>query len=151
MHLTKFDKQLLNLIQTGLPLETAPFAIIAGKLGCGEQAVIERLAVLRENGLIRRFGAFFDAESLGYLGRLVAVRVEAQRLPAVAAVINSWPQVTHNDERDHEFNLWFTVQSRDDAEIESLIQAVADMEGVSEVISMPTTNRCKINLEFHLK
>ena len=151
MQLTPFDKQLLNLIQSGLPLTPAPFADIARQLGSDETQVIERIGELQERGLICRFGAFFDAESLGYKGRLVAARVAPDLLPTVALAINDLPQVSHNDERDNEYNLWFTVQSRQEAEILRLIDMVGQMEGVEEVISMPTADRYKVNVEFQIE
>ena len=151
MKLTQFDKALLNLVQTGLPLASAPFAELADRLGCSEQTVLERLTVMREQGMIRRLGAFFDAESLGYHGRLVAVKVDPEHLTAVAAAINALPQVTHNDERDHEYNLWFTVQDRAESVTESLLESVGKMQGVADVFSLKTTGRYKVNLEFQLK
>ena len=151
MKLTQFDKELLNLVQTGLPLVEAPFAAMADRLGSSEQEVLERLSVLREHGMIRRFGAFFDAEALGYQGILVAVKIAPEHLSAVAAAINSLPQVTHNDERDHDYNLWFTLQDRDEAVLESLLGSVGRMQGVLDVISLRTTDRYKVNLEFQLK
>lgn len=151
MQLNQFDKQLLNIIQTGLPLTPAPFADIAARLGCDEERVIDRLADLRTQGIIRRLGAFFDAESLGYKGRLVAVRVKPESLPAVALAVNTWPQVTHNDERENEYNLWFTLQTRDDTMMTTLLLEVEKMAGVEEVISIPTTDRYKVNLEFQIE
>ena len=151
MQLNQFDKQLLNIIQTGLPLTPAPFADIAARLGCDEERVIDRLADLRTHGIIRRLGAFFDAESLGYKGRLVAVRVKPESLKAVALAVNTWPQVTHNDERENEYNLWFTLQTRDDTMMTTLLLEVEKMAGVEEVISMPTTDRYKVNLEFQIE
>ena len=151
MELTQFDKELLNLIQTGLPLTPAPFAAVAARLGCPEQQVLQRLAQLRDAGVIRRLGAFFDAESLGYRGWLVAVKVEEMSLPAVARAVNAWPEVTHNDERDHEFNLWFTIQTRTEAEKDGLLRQVAAMPGVSAVFSLPTTDRFKVNVEFQME
>ena len=151
MELTQFDKELLNLIQTGLPLTPAPFAVVAARLGCPEQQVMERLAQLRDAGVIRRLGAFFDAESLGYRGWLVAVKVEEALLPAVALAVNAWPEVTHNDERDHEYNLWFTIQTRTEAEKDGLLRQVAAMPGVSAVFSLPTTDRFKVNVEFQME
>ena len=151
MELTQFDKELLNLIQTGLPLTPAPFAAVAARLGCPEQQVLERLAQLRDAGVIRRLGAFFDAESLGYRGWLVAVKVEEMLLPAVALAVNAWPEVTHNDERDHEYNLWFTIQTRTEAEKDGLLRQVAAMPGVSAVFSLPTTDRFKVNVEFQME
>ena len=151
MELTQFDKELLNLIQTGLPLTPAPFAAVAARLGCPEQQVMERLAQLRDAGVIRRLGAFFDAESLGYRGWLVAVKVEEISLPTVAQAVNAWPEVTHNDERDHEYNLWFTIQTRTEAEKDGLLRQVAAMPGVSAVFSLPTTDRFKVNVEFQME
>ena len=151
MQLTPFDKALLNLVQTGLPLASAPFAELADRLGCSEEQVIERLAVLQEHGMIRRLGAFFDAEALGYRGILVAAKVAPEQLTAVAAAINALPQVTHNDERDHEYNLWFTLQDRDEETMQSLLASVGKMPGVTELLSMKTTSRFKVNLEFQLK
>ena len=151
MELTQFDKELLNLIQTGLPLTPAPFAAVASRLGCPEQQVLERLAQLRDAGVIRRLGAFFDAESLGYRGWLVAVKVEEASLSAVAQAVNAWPEVTHNDERDHEYNLWFTIQTRTDEEKEERLRQVASMPGVSAVFSLPTTDRFKVNVEFRME
>ena len=151
MQLTQFDKQLLNIIQTGLPLTSAPFADIGVQLGCDEKVVIERLASLREQGVIRRFGAFFDAESLGYKGQLVALKVAPESLQAVAMAVNAWPQVTHNDERDNEYNLWFTLQARDEETMTALMRQVAAMPGVEAVISLPTSDRYKINVEFQIE
>lgn len=151
MQLTEFDKQLLNIIQTGLPLTSAPFADIAAQMGCDERQVMERLRVLQEQGLIRRFGAFFDAESLGYKGWLVAVKVEPDLLPQVAAAVNDWQQVTHNDERDNEYNLWFTLQAREEKMVEKRLTEVAVMPGVEDVIAMPTVGRYKVNVEFRIE
>ena len=151
MELTRFDKKLLNLIQTGLPLTPAPFAAVAARLGCPEQQVLERLAQLRDAGVIRRLGAFFDAESLGYRGWLVAVKVEEISLPTVAQAVNAWPEVTHNDERDHEYNLWFTIQARSEARQQELLCQVGAMAGVSAVIALPTTDRYKVNVEFRME
>lgn len=151
MQLTQFDKALLNLLQSGLPLTPAPFADLAAQLGCGEQQVLERLEWLKSHGLIRRVGAFFDAETLGYQGYLVALRVEEEKLAGVAAFLNALPQVTHNDEREHEFNLWFTVQEREMAAVNALIETVRKLPGVAEAIALKTTGRFKVNLEFQLK
>lgn len=151
MRMTAFDKQLLNIVQTGLPLTPAPFADIARQLGCEESAVLERLSFLQEQGLIRRLGAFFDAGSLGYKGWLVAAKVAPDALSRVALLLNSWPQVTHNDERDNEFNLWFTLQSRDEGELARLISELKGTAGVEEVFVLPTVGRYKVNLEFRMK
>ena len=73
--LTAFDKQLLNIVQRQIPFFTRPFRIIATELGVSENVVIERLRYLKNQGYIRRVGAFFDSEQVGHISTLVALQV----------------------------------------------------------------------------
>ncbi|MBQ5745458.1 MAG: Lrp/AsnC family transcriptional regulator, partial [Selenomonadales bacterium] len=59
--LSAFDKSLLNMLQTDLPIAKRPFAVLAERLGTEEAVVLERLTWLKENGYIRRIGPFFDS------------------------------------------------------------------------------------------
>ena len=109
MELTTFDKDLLNLLQGSLPVCSRPFAALAEKLGTTEEAVIDRLQVLKEEGYLRRIGTFFNSGRLGYKGTLVALRVDPEKMEAVAKAINRYPGATHNYEREGRYNLWFTL------------------------------------------
>ncbi|MBC8015254.1 MAG: Lrp/AsnC family transcriptional regulator [Sporomusaceae bacterium] len=149
--LTAFDKRLLNIIQTDLPLDSRPFAVLAARLETEESIVIERLKFLKEQGFIRRIGPFFDSSKLGYIGTLVALKVEADYIPQVAAVINSDYGVTHNYERDGEFNLWFTLFSYDlDAQTKTL-DKIRKLAGVVELINLPATQKFKVSVQFTLE
>ena len=55
-YLTDLDLRLLVVMQDGLPLTARPYARVAAQLGIGEDDVLERLAILQENGTISRFG-----------------------------------------------------------------------------------------------
>ncbi|MBP2633613.1 MAG: putative transcriptional regulator, AsnC family, partial [Firmicutes bacterium] len=70
--LTSFDKELLNILQTKLPISPRPFADLAEVLGTDEIVVIDRLKELKEQGYLRRVGPFFDSVKLGYAGTLIA-------------------------------------------------------------------------------
>lgn len=148
--LTAFDKRLLNIIQTDLPLNSRPFAILANRLKTEEAVVIERLKFLKDQGFIRRIGPFFDSTKLGYIGTLVALKVETDYIPQVAAVINSDYGVTHNYERDGEFNLWFTLFSHDmDAQSKTL-DKIRKLAGVVKLINLPATQKFKVSVQFTL-
>src|SRR4029453_11088080 len=82
---------------------------LSERLGEPEQRVLERVAQLREDRIIRQISAIFDTRRLGYVWSLVAARTSPERADAAAEVINTHPGVTHNYEREHEFNIWFTV------------------------------------------
>ncbi len=150
MQLTAFDKALLNIIQTGLPIARRPFALVAEQLGVAESDVIERLEYLKEQGFIRRIGAFFDSEKMGYVGTLVAVKVEEEYVAAVAQAINANSGVTHNYERDGEYNLWFTLLAPDMESQQKILDEIASRPGVVKLISLPATKKFKVSVQFNL-
>ena len=103
------DKKLLNDIQWVFPLVDRPYAEIAAKHGISEDEVMRRVSVLKGLGLIRQINAIFDTRRLGYKSALIAFAVKPDKLDAVADKINEHPGVSHNYERNHEYNMWFTL------------------------------------------
>lgn len=149
--LTTFDKALLNIMQTDLPIARRPFAILGEKLGADETIVLERLRYLKDNGYIRRIGPFFDSNKLGYEGTLVAVKVEPAALVTVAGVINTYPGVTHNYEREGEFNLWFALLTPDKESQDAILRDIENLSGVIRLISLPATKKFKVSVQFTLE
>lgn len=148
--LTHFDKELLNIIQTQLPLESRPFAKVAEMLAVDESTVIERLIWLKDNGFIRRFGAFFDSGCLGYVSTLAAIKVCSEQIAAVAQAVNAYPGVTHNYEREGEYNLWFTLLTPNQAEQDRVLADIRNLPGVDSLISLPAIEKYKVSVEFNL-
>lgn len=149
--LTSLDKALLNIVQTNLPLEKRPFALLARQLGTDEQTVLARLRYLKDNGYIRRIGPFFDSQKLGYQGTLVAVRTDPGQTAAVADKINGYPGVTHNYEREGEFNLWFALLTPDLAAQRRILASIEALPGVERLISLPATRKFKVSVQFTLE
>lgn len=148
--LTQFDKELLNIIQTRLPLEPRPYAKVAEWLNVEEHTVLERLGWLKDNGYIRRLGTFFDSACLGYVSTLVAVKVCSEQVAAVAQAINAYPGVTHNYEREGEYNLWFTLLTADQAEQDRILTEIRCLPGVEGLLSLPAIEKYKVSVEFNL-
>ena len=109
--LDDLDSRLLNLIQEEVPLVERPFAAIAEKLGTDEPEVLARMAAMKggPHPIIRQISAIFDTKALGYKSSLVAARIAPERLAEAAEVINRHPGVSHNYQRNHAYNLWYTV------------------------------------------
>lgn len=149
--LTHFDKELLNLIQTQLPLEPRPFAKVAELLAVDESTVLQRLSWLKDNGFIRRLGAFFDSSCLGYVSTLAAVKVCSEQVAAVAQSVNAYPGVTHNYEREGDYNLWFTLLTPDQAEQDRVLADIRNLPGVDGLISLPAIEKYKVSVEFDLQ
>jgi DNA-binding Lrp family transcriptional regulator len=67
------DRQLIELLQRGLPLVSRPYADIAAKLGLTEDEVISRLSLLKNIGVIKRLGVIVNHRRLGYKANAMVV------------------------------------------------------------------------------
>lgn len=141
------DKKILKIIQEEFPLVEAPFADVAGRLGLSEDEVISRITALKEAGIVRRIGAVLDAGSLGVATVLCAARVDRSRIEGAAAAVSSFGQVTHNYERNGDYNLWFTVWAKDDRELDRTIRDIEAKAGIS-VTRLPAVKTYKIRAVF---
>lgn len=138
------------MLQTDLPIAKKPFTVLAERLGSEESVVLERLKWLKDNGYIRRIGPFFDSVALGYTGTLVAVNVEKEYVEAVAKKINEYVEITHNYERESEYNLWFTLLTPDLERQKEILDTIESQKGVRRLLSLPTTKKFKISVQFKL-
>jgi len=141
------DKEILKIIQEEFPLVRHPFADIADRLGLSEAQVISRISSLKDAGVIRRIGAVLDAGSVGVVTMLCAARVEPGRIEAAAEAVSSFRQVTHNYQREGDYDLWFTVWANDDEELERTIVEIERKAAIS-VIRLPAVRTYKIRAVF---
>ncbi len=144
------DKEILNEIQWSFPLVTRPFDAIAKKFNTTPEIVKERLNNLKEIGVLRQLSAIFDTRKLGYTSSLVAMEIEADKLEYVASQINRHPGVTHNYERDHEFNLWFTLAVPPGADLKAELDKFNVLQGIKKVRMLPTLQLFKIGVKLDL-
>jgi DNA-binding Lrp family transcriptional regulator len=73
MSLALQDQQLLAAIQCGLPITARPYAALSERLGISEDEVLERLANLKRQGLIKRLGVIVNHRQLGYRANAMVV------------------------------------------------------------------------------
>jgi len=144
------DKQLLNDIQWTFPLSDRPYLEIATKHGLSEEDVMRRISLMKRSGLIRQINAIFDTRKLGYKSALVAFAVEKQKLDSVAQEVNKHPGVSHNYERDHEFNMWFTLAVPPDGDLKKDLEQMASLEGVIKFRLLPTLKLYKIGVKLDM-
>ena len=143
------EQRLLNEFQHGIPLTTEPFADIARQLGVYETTVIETLRRLQTEGIVSRVGPVFRPNRVGS-STLAAMAVPPERLDAVAAMVSEFPEVNHNYEREHRFNLWFVVVA---ADAERVQQVLAEIETrcACPLLDLPLLQEYFIDLGFDLQ
>ena len=148
--LDESDKELLNEIQWTFPLVTRPFDAIAKKFDTTPEIIKEKLKNLKEIGVLRQLSAIFDTRKLGYTSSLVAMEIEHDELDHVASQINRHPGVSHNYERDHQFNLWFTLAVPPGADLNAELEKFNVLKGIKKVRMLPTLQLFKIGVKLDL-
>lgn len=146
--LTELEFHLLNDWQRELPLVEKPYAAIAEKLGCTEAEVIAGLGDLMARGHVSRIGAVFRPHVLGW-STLAAVSVPESRVEAVAQSIDAYPEVNHNYEREHAYNLWFVVTAPTRARVAEVLAGIHRQTGCKP-LDLPMLADYHIDLGFDL-
>ncbi len=148
--LDEMDKTILNRIQSDFPVTSRPYQSVAQDLGITEDEVLTRLSRLKENGIIRRIGANFSPEKMGYVSTLCAASVAEEKIEHFADVVNRFPGVTHNYIRDCHFNVWFTFIAPSMDEISANLEMISEQTGITDILNLPSTKVFKIKAHFDL-
>ena len=143
----ELDRAIVNRLQGGLPLGERPFLEAAAALGMTEDGLLSRLKGLLEGGVLTRFGPLYDAEKLGGHLSLCAMSVPACDFERVAALVNAHPEVAHNYEREHRFNMWFVLATKSDAETRRVAAAIEKEAGCA-VMQLPRLDEYFVELRL---
>lgn len=146
---TGLEQRLLDDFQRGFPLSPTPYADIARELGVGEAEVLATLERLSAAGAISRVGAVLKPRALG-VSTLAAMTVPHERLDDVAALVNAYPEVNHNYEREHGLNLWFVATAPSAARLATVLSEIELRTGLA-VQRLPMIEDYRIDLGFKLQ
>ncbi len=123
--LDAINRNIINRLQYGFPISDHPFREAAESLNITEAELLERIRVMRESGILTRFGPLFNAEEMGGAFSLCAMKIPAAEFDTVAEKINALPQVAHNYQRDHAMNMWFVLATES---FEEKLETIAEIE-----------------------
>ncbi|MCK4441975.1 MAG: Lrp/AsnC family transcriptional regulator [Sulfurovaceae bacterium] len=143
--------KLLSIIQKKFPLTPRPFAVIADELNSDEDIIIQLLLEEKENKIIRQISSIFDTKRLGYSSSLVSFKVLREDIDNAVNIINSHPGVSHNYEREHPFNIWFTLAVPPDSKLglAKTVEILANKANAIESIILPTLKLFKISVKLN--
>lgn len=144
------DKQILNEIQWTFPLVSQPYHEIAKKFDTTPEIIMQRLSSLKKTGILRQLSAIFDTRRLGYKSSLVAMEIEPDKLEHVANQINRHPGVSHNYERNHQFNLWFTLATPPGSDLKTEVDKFKKIPGILKIRMLPTIKLFKIGVKLDM-
>lgn len=147
--LDRRDRLILNEIQRNFPITHRPFLALARRLKIREKEIVERVQRLKEVGIIRRIGASFSARAVGFTSTLCAARVPGEKIERFVSVVNTYPGVTHNYEREGEYNIWFTLIAPSRKKIDQILAEISRKTGVKEILNLPALKTFKIAVDFN--
>ena len=142
------EQRLLNDYQRHFPLIPTPYTHIARELKTDTKTVLDLLDKLNSRGKVSRVGPVFKPNMLG-ASTLAAMSVPEDQLTKVAALVNDFPEVNHNYEREHHLNLWFVAVAPDQSKLDSVLEEIQSNSGY-EVMSLPLLKEYHIDLGFSM-
>jgi siroheme decarboxylase len=143
------DRFILKEIQRNFPVTSRPFLALSRKLKLKEKEIITRVERMKEQGVIRRIGASFNARAVGFHSTLCAAKVPLAKIDEFVNVVNQYPGVTHNYERDGEYNIWFTLIASSRRKIKQILAEISSKTGVKDILNLPALKTFKIAVDFN--
>ena len=93
---------------------------------------------------------FLIQENLVTLVLWLQWKLKNDKLEYVASQINRHPGVSHNYERDHQFNLWFTLAVPPGSNLEEELTKFNILSGIKKVRMLPTLQLFKIGVKLDM-
>ena len=144
--LDDIDRRLVDEFQRDVAITPQPFATIGAALGVSQDEVLARLVRLIDIGAVSRFGAVVRPHAAG-ASTLAALACPPERLDEFADLVSGFAGVTHNYAREHDYNLWFVVTGRAQADVAATLAAIEDRTGLT-VLDLPLERAYHIDLGF---
>ncbi len=145
--MNEIDRNIINHMQNDFPVCETPFAVMAEQLNLDEEVLIKHVQALLDDGTLSRFGPLYNIEKLGGKYCLVAMSVPQHDIESVIEVVNSYPEVAHNYERDHDFNIWFVLAAETISEIEDVLAKI-ETKTSYKTYDMPKLDEFYVGLKF---
>jgi len=148
----KIDSQILQELQDNFPLSERPYDVVADRLQISKEEIWNRVQMMLDKGVIRRMGASFDSNKLGFRSTLAAVSVAPELVDRAAEIIGRFYEVTHSYLRNDVFNIWFTLIAIDDNRIENILEQIRKSLSLerSKVLNLPMKRLFKLDARFRV-
>ena len=146
------DSQILHELQYNFPLSERPYEVIAARLKLSKEDIWNRIQIMLDEGVIRRMGASFDSNKLGFRSTLAAVSVDVKLVDRASDIIGQFHEVTHSYLRNDAFNIWFTLIAVDNNKIENILEQIRKSLCLerSKILNLPMKRLFKLDARFRI-
>ena len=135
----ELEKKIIRYLQGDLPVTPKPFALLADKIGIREEDLLEKTQMLKEQGILRRFGATLRHELAGFhANAMVAWRVPEDKVEKSGNLMAGFREVSHCYQRrihgEWKYNLFTMIHGKNNKDCEHIAKKIADMVEVNEYV-----------------
>lgn len=135
--MTQIQKRILLLTQEGIPITSSPYNEISRKLGITEEEVVKQITLMKEKGIIRRFGASIGHREIGITANAMCVwNVPDQKVEDVGKIMASIDDVTHCYARPRRpgwpYNIFTMVHSYSRDECIDIIKKISNIVDIHD-------------------
>ena len=146
---TPGELAILRIVQSSLPDSLTPYADIARAAGVDEAEVIALLTRLKNEGVIRRFGASIKHQQSGWTHNvMVAWRADEALADAAGAIAAAHPNISHCYYRpsptpDWPYAFFTMVHGRSAEECQAVIESLRSASGLDEYAALESLKELK--------
>jgi DNA-binding Lrp family transcriptional regulator len=113
--------------------------LLADKIGIREEDLLEKTQMLKEQGILRRFGATLRHELAGFhANAMVAWRVPEDKVEKSGNLMAGFREVSHCYQRrihgEWKYNLFTMIHGKNNKDCEHIAKKIADMVEVNEYV-----------------
>ena len=135
----ELEKKIIHYLQGDLPVTPKPFALLADKIGIREEDLLEKTQMLKEQGILRRFGATLRHELAGFhANAMVAWRVPEDKVEKSGNLMAGFREVSHCYQRrihgEWKYNLFTMIHGKNEKDCEHIAKKIADMVEINEYV-----------------
>lgn len=132
------EKGLMENIQGDIPLASRPFLEISRNIGASESEVIAAIRKLKEDKVIRRFGAIIRHQKAGFLENAILIVSAGEENPErIGQQLASFQEISHCYQREPQFmgryGIFAMLHARR-GQLEGLVKKIAARTGIRDYL-----------------
>jgi DNA-binding Lrp family transcriptional regulator len=147
--LSEREKEIIRVLQEGVPIVSRPYHVLAGQLGMSEEELLAAIEDFLRRGIIRRFGAAVRHQDLGYVANAMIVwQVPEERIEEVGGIMAGFQEVTHCYQRpsfppEWPYNLFTMVHGRKREDCQQIASRLSQAAGIDDYRLIFSTDELK--------
>ncbi len=149
MEFTDKEIEILKILQKNLPDSLTPYAHIADEVGLGEEYIINFIKKLKDNKVIRRFGASIKHQKTGYdSNAMVAWKIDDSLIDEAGEIAAKHNNISHCYHRpspspDWNYTLFTMIHGKTKQECLNVIEDLKKTTKLDEHIILESIQELK--------